>query len=70
MVGDKLHKKEGCVIIEMRKIVECDTEKLGTSESCEKTVAILGDRWWPQTAKQEKDKISKYSFRYYMEESC
>ena len=22
-------------------------------------MAILGDRWWPQTAKQEGDKISK-----------
>ena len=27
--------------------------------SSEKTIAILGDRWWAQTAKQEGDKISK-----------
>ena len=25
----------------------------------EKTVAILGDRWWPQTAKQDGDRMSK-----------
>ena len=25
----------------------------------EKTIAILGDRWWPQTAKQDGDRISK-----------
>ena len=34
-------------------------EKFGTLDSSEKTIAILGDRWWPQTAKQEGDKISK-----------
>ena len=43
---------------EMRKIVECDMEKFGTLDS-EKTIAILGDRWWPKTAKQEGDKKSK-----------
>ena len=34
-------------------------EKPGTLDSSEKTIAILGNRWWPQTAKQEGDKISK-----------
>ena len=47
----------------MRKIDECGMEKFGTLNiiinSSEKTIAILGDRWWPQTAKQEGDKISK-----------
>ena len=38
---------------EMRKIDECDPEK---------TIAILGDRWWPQTAKQKGDKINKTIF--------
>ena len=28
-------------------------------KSSEKTIAILGDRWWPQTAKQDRDRISK-----------
>ena len=30
---------------------------LGNSE---KTIAIVGDRWWPQAAKQEGGKINKY----------
>ena len=34
-------------------------EEFGRLESSEKTIAILGDRWWPQTAKQERDRISK-----------
>ena len=37
---------------------ECDTEGFGTLDSSEKTVAIKGDRWWPQ-AKREGDKLSK-----------
>ena len=28
-------------------------------DSREKTIAILGDRWWPQTAKQDEDRTSK-----------
>ena len=43
----------------MRKVGECDMETFGTLDSSEKTIAMLGDRWWPQTAKQERDKISK-----------
>ena len=45
---------------EMRKFDECDMEEFGRLESSEKTIAILGDRWWPQTAKQDGDKISKH----------
>ena len=41
----------------MRKIDECGMEKFGTLDS-EKMIAILGDRYWPQTAKQG-DSISK-----------
>ena len=44
---------------EMRKIDECGMEKLGTLDSSEKAIAVLGDRWRPQTAKQEGDTISK-----------
>ena len=40
------------LLIEMRKIDECDTEKFGTLYRSEKTVAVSGDRWWPHTAKQ------------------
>ena len=28
-------------------------EEFGRLESSEKKIAILGDKWWPQTAKQE-----------------
>ena len=35
-------------------------EKCGRLESSEKTIAILADRWWPQTAKQDGDRISKH----------
>ena len=34
---------------------ECDMEEFDTLASCEKTIAILGDTWWPQAAKQEGD---------------
>ena len=44
---------------DMTKIDECDMEKFGTLDGSEKTNAILGDRWWPQTAKQEGGEISK-----------
>ena len=33
-------------------------EEFGRLESSEKTIAILGDRSWPQTAKQDGDRIS------------
>ena len=33
-------------------------EEFGKLESSEKTIAILGDGWWPQTAKQDGDRIS------------
>ena len=51
----------------MRKIDECDMEEFGTLDSSgsEKTIAILGDRWWTQAAKQEGEKISKKFFMYY-----
>ena len=38
---------------EIRKLDVCDMEEFGRLESSEKTIAILGDRWWPQTAKQD-----------------
>ena len=44
---------------EMRRLDECDMDEFGRLESSEKTIAILGDRWWPQKAKREEDKISK-----------
>ena len=43
----------------MRKIDECGMDKFGTVDSSEKTIAILGDRWWPQRAKQEGVETNK-----------
>ena len=53
-----MYKEERDVLEEMRKIDECGIDKFGTLDSSEKTIAILGDRWWPQTAKQEGNKRS------------
>ena len=44
---------------EMGKIDESDMKDFDGLESSEKMFAILGGRWWPQTAKQERDKIIK-----------
>ena len=41
------------------KVDESDMEEFGRLESSEKTIAILGDRWWPQSAQQDGDTISK-----------
>ena len=51
--------KEEWDALEMRKFDVCDMEEFGRLESSEKTIAILGDRWWPQTAKQDGDRMSK-----------
>ena len=60
LVGEcEMYKEERNLLEEMRKIDECDMEKFGTLDCREKTIAILGDRWWPQKVKQQGDKISK-----------
>ena len=43
----------------MREIDECDMEVFDTLDSNEKTIAILGDRWWPQADKQEDDNTNE-----------
>ena len=52
--------KEERDLLEKREIYECDMEEFSTLESSEKTIAILGDRWWPQKAKQEGDKAKHF----------
>ena len=42
------------------KIDECNTERCSTLDDSEKTFAILGDRWWPQTAKQEGGEANSF----------
>ena len=60
LVGEcEIYNKERD-LLEMRKIDECDMEKFGTLNNREKTIAILGDRWWPQKAKQQGDTISNF----------
>ena len=61
IVGEcEIYKEERDALEEeMRKLDVCHMEELGRLESNEKTIAILGDRWWPQTAKQDGDRISK-----------
>ena len=45
---------------EIRKIHDYGMEKFGTLlvDSSERAIAVVGNRWWPQAAKQEGDKIS------------
>ena len=50
---------------EKRKLDECVMEEFGRLESSDKTIAILGDRWWPQTLKQDRDKTSKSFYVLY-----
>ena len=51
------------VSILVERIFECGTQFLGLRRppppAAEKKIAILGDRWWPQKAKQHGDKIGK-----------
>ena len=57
-----IYKEERDVLDEMSKIDECGMEKFSTLDSSEKTIAILGDRWWEQKAKQERDMLDKYMY--------
>ena len=61
MVGECEIYKEGRDALEeeTRKLEVSDIEEFSRLEGSEKTIAILGDRWWPQTAKQDGDRISK-----------
>ena len=59
IVGEcEIYNKERDAL-EMTKLDVCDMEEFGRLESGEKTIAMLGDRWWPQTAKQDGDRTSK-----------
>ena len=47
-VGEyEIYEEERDAIEEMTTTDEWDTEKFGTLDSSEKTIVILGDRWWP-----------------------
>ena len=64
-----MYKEERDLLEEMRKLDVCDMEEFGGLERSERTIAILGDRWWPQMAKQDRDRISKQFLRKYVEEA-
>ena len=53
-----MFKEERDALEETRKLDVCDMEEFGRLESSEKPIAILGDGWWPQTVKQNGDRIS------------
>ena len=60
IVGEcEIYKEERDALEEMSKLDVCDMEEFGRLESSEKTIAILGDSWWPQTANQDGDRISR-----------
>ena len=54
----ELYQEErGILEEEMREVNEGGMKSFDILYSREKTIAILGDRWRPQTAKQDGDKI-------------
>ena len=66
IVGEcEIYKEEPGALEEMMKVELCYMEEFGRLDS-EKTIAIPGDRWWPQTVKQDGDRISKLYGRIVM----
>ena len=60
MVECELYKDERDILDEeMREVKEGDIKSFDALDNREKTIAILVDRCWPQTAKQDGDKICK-----------
>ena len=57
--GCGIYKEELDALEEMRRLDVCDMQEFGRLERSEKTIAILGNRWWPPTAKQDGGRISK-----------
>ena len=49
---------------------EFGIEKFGIIINSEKTTAILGDRWWSQTAKREGDNDKQKVSRQHMEKNA
>ena len=59
IVGECEMHKEKRDALEMRTIDETNMERISTLHNTKKTIAILRDRWWPQKAKEEGDKVNK-----------
>ena len=66
IVGELDLRKEERNVFEdgISNIDGCDMKKFCTMSFIEKTIAVLGDKWWPQTAKEEGNKISKPCYQY------
>ena len=71
VVGEcDIYKEERDVLEgDMRKIDECDMENFVTLDSSEKTIAILGDKSWPRTAKQQGGEITEMFLMSYFEKT-
>ena len=60
VVECEMRKEERAVLEEqMKGTDECDMDEFGTLNRSEKTIAVVGNRWRPQAAKPEGDKVSK-----------
>ena len=60
VVECELYKEERDILErEMREVNEGGIKSFDALDIREKTIAILGDRLWPQMAKQDGDKICK-----------
>ena len=45
---------------------DCDMKSFGVLDSSEITIAIPGDRWWPQATEQEGENVSRtFPMSYY-----
>ena len=56
--GREIHKEDlHALWEEMSKFDVCQMEEFGRLDSGEKTIAVLRDRWRPQTAKQDRQTI-------------
>ena len=66
IVGEcETYKEERDALEEMRKLGVCVMEEFGRLESSENTIAILGDGWRPQMAKQDGERIIKHFYVTY-----
>ena len=60
IVGEcELYRKEREDLEEEMRQRGCDMDKFGKLDNSEKTIAIIGDRWWAQEALEDGDKMCK-----------
>ena len=61
-----MHTEEWVVLEEeLTNLDQRDMEEFDTLASSEKTIAILGDGWWPKAAKLAGDNTSKKNYVIY-----